>query len=183
MKATKVGDERRGRRPHLVRPTLLRNPPACAPSRASPTGVVVHRLDRRGDERRSPCPRSPDRCPRCSSRCSILIVDVVGDAGELARAAPRPRRRAWPVPLKKSGSPNVMCCGARRRPARDVGQHHVGIDDAEAARHTRAPRDSAGTGACTRGWLRCSRHAPRAIGPDERGVACRARADRGDQAR
>ena len=44
-------------------------------------------------------------------------------------------------PLKKSGSPNVMCCGARRDLRRDVGQHDVDRHDAELSvvdRHDRA---------------------------------------------
>ena len=71
-----------------------------------------------------------------------LDRDVVGDTPGNSRGEPlRRSAAACRMPLKKSGSPKVMCAGAGGDLRRDVREHDVGRDDAEAAvvdRHDRA---------------------------------------------
>ena len=110
--------------------TAVRNRRACVPCAAS--RAPRHRSIRRRSSRTDiPCLAAPESDRRAASRCSILIVtsyETPGNRGCMRSTT----RRAWVGPLKKSGSPNEMCCA----PAANL-RAHVGQDDVERNRAER----------------------------------------------
>ena len=143
-----------------------------------PQHAVVDRLDRARHERAA---------GRGQPRHEIAVLqqvldldrDVVADARDAPRAAPTTIRIACVGPLKKSGSPKVMCRAPAATCAADVGEHDVGLHDAELPlvdRHDRTvpaqvPAAAAGFGVADQPAL-AVRHLQRGVVRERRQAAC-----------